>query len=94
MENHHAFNGKIHFKWSFSIAFCRFTRVFPLKNGDFPITRGYLKQTIRPSPASCRAGDLTHGRAAAVNLNTTPVEVVAHIQDVVRILHLGRRQNI
>ena len=45
-------------------------------------------------PASCRAGDLTHGRAAAVNLNTTPVEVVAHIQDVVRILHLSRQQNI
>ena len=26
MENHHAINGKIHYKWPFSIAFCMFTR--------------------------------------------------------------------
>ena len=26
MENHHAINGKIHYKWPFSIVFCMFTR--------------------------------------------------------------------
>ena len=26
MENHHAINGKTHYKWQFSIAFCMFTR--------------------------------------------------------------------
>jgi hypothetical protein len=26
MENHHAINGKTHYKWSFSIVFCMFTR--------------------------------------------------------------------
>ena len=32
MENHHAINGKIHYKWPFSIAFCRFTRGYQFPN--------------------------------------------------------------
>ena len=37
MENHHAINGKIHYKWPFSIAFCMFTKGYLWqKYGYFP----------------------------------------------------------
>ena len=34
MENHHAINGKIHYKWPFSIAFCMLTRGYGLSLGS------------------------------------------------------------
>ena len=45
----------------------------------------------RKRKVSCRTTDGAHGGAAAVNLNATPIEIVTHIQDVVRVLCLIRR---
>ena len=35
MEKSHVFNGKIHYKWPFSIAFCMFTRVISTINHSY-----------------------------------------------------------
>ena len=35
MENHHAINGKIQYKWQFSIAMLNYQRVIPLENHGF-----------------------------------------------------------
>ena len=80
MENHHAINGKTHYKLPFSIAFCMFTRGYSVhgtRHLTIKIVHGgfFHEQNVgKPMPAAIRDG-FEHGTHKNDGLGIVTVEL-------------------